>query len=209
MYKKKFFFLVFEGIEGTGKSFQIKKLYNSLIKAKYSVIKTREPGGSKTAEVIRKLIFSKNSNKFDKITDYFLMNAARNEHIKKSLTTAKKEKKIVISDRFIDSTYAYQVKGKGIDEGINKIIQNYIVKDLKPDLTIVLKSGLSTILKRINNRKNNNKFDKLENNIYKKAQSAFINLAKKNKKKYIVLDSSKNTNELEKIILKIVLKRIN
>ena len=153
MYKKKFFFLVFEGIEGTGKSFQIKKLYNSLIKAKYSVIKTREPGGSKTAEVIRKLIFSKNSNKFDKITDYFLMNAARNEHIKKSLTTAKKEKKIVISDRFIDSTYAYQVKGKGIDEGINKIIQNYIVKDLKPDLTIVLKSGLSTILKRINNRK--------------------------------------------------------
>jgi dTMP kinase len=209
MYKKKFFFLVFEGIEGTGKSFQIKKLYNSLIKAKYSVIKTREPGGSKTAEVIRKLIFSKNSNKFDKITDYFLMNAARNEHIKKSLTTAKKEKKIVISDRFIDSTYAYQVKGKGIDEGINKIIQNYIVKDLKPDLTIVLKSGLSTILKRINNRKNNNKFDKLENNFYKKAQSAFINLAKKNKKKYIVLDSSKNTNELEKIILKIVLKRIN
>ena len=209
MYKKKFFFLVFEGIEGTGKSFQIKKLYNSLIKAKYSVIKTREPGGSKTAEVIRKLIFSKNSNKFDKITDYFLINAARNEHIKKSLTTAKKEKKIVISDRFIDSTYAYQVKGKGIDEGINKIIQNYIVKDLKPDLTIVLKSGLSTILKRINNRKNNNKFDKLENNFYKKAQSAFINLAKKNKKKYIVLDSSKNTNELEKIILKIVLKRIN
>ena len=209
MYKKKFFFLVFEGIEGTGKSFQIKKLYNSLIKAKYSVIKTREPGGSKTAEVIRKLIFSKNSNKFDKITDYFLINAARNEHIKKSLTTAKKEKKIVISDRFIDSTYAYQVKGKGIDEGINKIIQNYIVKDLKPDLTIVLKSGLSTILKRINNRKNNNKFDKLENNFYKKAQSAFISLAKKNKKKYIVLDSSKNTNELEKIILKIVLKRIN
>ena len=72
----------------------------------------------------------------------------------------------------------------------------------------MLKSGLSTILKRINNRKNNNKFDKLENNSQKKAHSLIINLAKKNKKIYICRDSSKNTKEVEKIILKIVLKRI-
>ena len=94
MLKKKFFFIVFEGIEGTGKSYQIKKLYNSLKKLGYNLHKTREPGGSKTAEKIRNLIFSKNSNKFDKLTDYYLMNAARNEHIKKTLLLLKKQKKL-------------------------------------------------------------------------------------------------------------------
>ena len=83
MYKKKFFFIVFEGVEGTGKSYQINKLFNSLKKLGYRAIKTREPGGSVTAEKIRNLIFSKKANNFDKITDYYLMNVARNENIKK------------------------------------------------------------------------------------------------------------------------------
>ena len=93
MRKKKFYFIVFEGIEGTGKSYQIKKLYNNLKKLGHDIAKTREPGGNKTAEKIRNLIFSKNSNKFDKLTDYYLMNAARNEHVKKTLLIAKKQKK--------------------------------------------------------------------------------------------------------------------
>ena len=109
MRKNKFFFIVFEGVEGTGKSYQIKKLYNNLKKLGYNLHKTREPGGSKTAEKIRNLIFSKTSSNFDKLTDYYLMNAARNEHIKKTLLVLKKNKKVVISDRFTDSTYAYQV----------------------------------------------------------------------------------------------------
>ena len=91
MRKKKFFFIVFEGIEGTGKSYQINKLYNNLKKKKIDVIKTREPGGSKSAETIRNLIFSKKSNKFDALTDFYLMNAARNEHIKNTILVAKKK----------------------------------------------------------------------------------------------------------------------
>jgi dTMP kinase len=91
MYKKKFFFIVFEGVEGTGKSYQINKLYTNLKKEKIDVIKTREPGGSETAEEIRNLIFSKKSNKLDKLTDFYLMNAARNEHVKKTLLVAKKK----------------------------------------------------------------------------------------------------------------------
>ena len=93
MRKHFFFFIVFEGIEGTGKSYQINKLFKNLKKLNYRTIKTREPGGSKTAENIRNLIFSKTSNKFDKLTDYYLMNAARNEHVKKTLLLAKKQKK--------------------------------------------------------------------------------------------------------------------
>ena len=179
MRKKKFFFIVFEGIEGTGKSYQIKKLYKNLKNKKFDVIKTREPGGSETAEAIRKVIFAKKSTVFDKITDYYLMNAARNEHVKKTLLIAKKQKKIVISDRFTDSTYAYQVVGNKIDKDINAINQKYILKNIKPNLTIVLKANSLAIKTRIKMRKNNNKFDKLKTNFYKKAQNAFLALAKK------------------------------
>ena len=208
MRKKKFFFIVFEGVEGTGKSYQISKLFNSLRRLNYSIIKTREPGGSKTAEKIRNLIFSKKANNFDKVTDYYLMNAARNEHIKKTLLLAKKKKNIVICDRFIDSTYAYQVIGNKIDKTINLINQRYILKDLKPNLTIILRSNFEVIRSRIKKRNKSNKFDNLKRVFYKRAQKAFLSLAK-NKTSYLVFDSSKNTKELEKKILNKVLKKIN
>jgi len=207
MRKKKFYFIVFEGIEGTGKSYQINKLCNNLKKLGYNLQKTREPGGSRTAEKIRSLIFSKISNKFDKLTDYYLMNASRNEHVKKTLQSAIKAKKIIISDRFTDSTYAYQVVANNIDKKINFMNQKYILGNLKPHLTIVLKSNISTIYERIKKRKKNNKFDKLKKIFYRRAQNAFLYLAKKNKN-YLVFDSSKNTSELEKKILSVVLKKI-
>jgi dTMP kinase len=204
---KKFFFVVFEGIEGTGKSYQINKLYRNLKKKKLDVIKTREPGGSFSAERIRNLIFSKKSKKFDKLTDFYLMNAARNEHVKKTILVAKKKKKIIICDRFTDSTYAYQVIGNKIDKKINSINQKYILQNLKPNLTIVLKANFNAIYERIKKRKNNNKFDKLKKNFYKKAQNAYLLLSKKNKN-YLVFDSSKNTPELEKKIFSNVLNKI-
>jgi dTMP kinase len=207
MRKKKFFFIVFEGIEGTGKSYQINKLYNNLKKEKFDTIKTREPGGSTTAEEIRNLIFSKKSKKLDKLTDFYLMNASRNEHVKKTLLVAKKQKKIVISDRFTDSTYAYQVIGNKIDKNINLMNQKYILRGLRPNLTIILKANFNIIYSRVKKRKNNNKFDKLKIDFYKKVQNAFLSLAKKNKN-YLVYDSSKNTTELEKKIFNLVLNKI-
>jgi len=208
MRKKKFFFIVFEGVEGTGKSYQINKLYNKLINKKFKVIKTREPGGSFTAEKIRNLIFSEKSNQFDNLTDFYLINAARNEHVKKTLLPAKKQKKIIISDRFTDSTYAYQVMGNKVDKNINSLNQKYILKDLKPNLTIVLKANFKSIFSRIKKRKKNNKFDKLKINFYNKAQNAYLYLSRKNKN-YFVFDSSKNTPDLEKKIFNLVLKKIN
>ena len=176
MYKKKFFFIVFEGIEGTGKSFQINKLFNKLKKYKIPIIKTREPGGSVTAEKIRNLIFGKKNNQFDKLTDYYLMLASRNEHIKKTLITAKKRKQIVICDRFTDSTYAYQVIGKNINNKLNEINKKYILGSIKPNLTIILKSTIKSVSQRIKKRKIKNKFDKLDKNFYIKAQKTFIKI---------------------------------
>jgi len=208
MRKKKFFFIVFEGSEGTGKSYQINKLYKNLKNYKFDIIKTREPGGSHSAEKIRNLIFSKTSNQFDKLTDFYLMCAARNEHIKKLLLFAKKRKQIVICDRFTDSTYAYQVIANQIDKKLNSINQTYILNGLKPDLTIILKSNFNKIVSRIKKRKISNRFDRLKINFYKKVQNAFLNTAKKNKN-YYVFDSSKDTKDLEKEIFKFIIKKIN
>ena len=207
MRKKKFYFIVFEGVEGTGKSYQINKLYQKLQSQKLNVIKTREPGGTKTAEKIRNLIFSKESNSFDKLTDFYLMCASRNEHVQKLLLSAKTQKKIVLCDRFIDSTYAYQVIGNKIDKHINLLNQNYILQGLKPDITIILKSNFKMIFTRIKKRKKSNKFDKLKIDFYKKVQNTYTKRAL-GKKNYYIFDSSKNNPNLEKKIFELVIKKL-
>ena len=111
MFRKKPFFIVFEGVEGCGKSYQSKKLFNNLKKRKIKALITREPGGTKSAELIRNLIlkdyFQKDiKEKFDKYTDTLLYLAARNEHVKNKIRPALLKKKVVICDRFIDSTLA-------------------------------------------------------------------------------------------------------
>jgi len=208
MYKKRFFFIVFEGTEGTGKSFQINKLFISLKKKKFKVIKTREPGGCKSAEKIRNLIFN-NQLKLNDLTDYYLMLASRNEHLKKIIIPAKKNKSIIISDRFVDSTVAYQVVEKKIDKKLNDINEKYILKKIKPNLTIVLKSNYTEISKRLNKRKKSNKFDKLKKTFLLNVQNTFIKIGRKNKKNYVVLDSSGNNDKLEKKILSIILKKLS
>ena len=128
MLKKKSLLLVFEGIEGCGKSYQCRKLYNNL-KKKYEVLLTREPGGTQSAELIRNLILKdyfikNNGEKFDKYTDTLLYLASRNEHIKNVIKPALKKKKIVLCDRFIDSTIAYQVHGKKVKKSLLMIFIN-------------------------------------------------------------------------------------
>ena len=144
MYKKKPFFIVFEGVEGCGKSYQSKKLYNKLKKKKIDSILTREPGGTKSSELIRNLIlkdyFTKDSKeKFDKYTDSLLYLAARNEHIKNKIKPALLKKKIVICDRFIDSTIAYQVYGKKVELKFIKNIHKKILQGVRPNIVFVLK----------------------------------------------------------------------
>ena len=209
MFKKKFLFIAFEGVEGTGKSYQIDRLHRRLKKKKFKVIKTREPGGSKTAEKIRSLIFNKSSNTFHFLTDFYLMLASRNEHINKTILLAKKNKTIVITDRFTDSTYAYQSIGQGISKKINDINKEYILKKLKPNLTIVLKSSFNSIFLRLKKRKNKNRYDKLNKKFYIKIQNTFINLSKANKKSYLLFDSSQNDKKLEEKIFNCVIKKIN
>ena len=211
MYKKKPFFIVFEGVEGCGKSFQSKKLLNSLKKNNIRALLTREPGGTKSAELIRNLIlkdyFNKDNKKekFDRYTDTLLYLAARNEHIKDKIKPALQNKTVVICDRFIDSTLAYQVYGKKININFINNIHKFILDGIKPNITFVLKVSSQMSRKRLVERRSKNRYDNFAQSFYTKAQKSFLKIAK-NKKNYYVLESSKNNNELEKKIFKIVSK---
>ena len=210
MYKKKPFFIVFEGIEGCGKSYQSKKLFKKLKKNNVSTILTREPGGTKTAELIRNLIlkdyFNKSrKEKFDKYTDTLLYLAARNEHVKTKILPALKKKKVVICDRFVDSTIAYQVYGKKINFKFINDIHKIILGKIKPNLTFILKVSQKSAKERLKKRRSKNRYDNFSKSFYEKAQKSFLKISK-NKKNYIVLDSSKNDDFLEKEIFKITLK---
>jgi len=213
MYKKKSLFVTFEGIEGSGKSYQSRKLYKNLKKKNISVILTREPGGTKSAEKIRRVILDDyfhhdSKEKFNKNTDTLLYLAARNEHIENKIKPAISKKKIVICDRFVDSTLAYQVYGKGVNKKLVNSVHKYILGNIKPDLTFILKVKISKALQRLKNRKRKNRYDKFSKNFYIKVQNAFLKLARKNQKRYFVLDNSKDTNVIEKIILKKFLSKL-
>ena len=213
MYKKKPFFIVFEGIEGCGKSYQSKKLFKKLKKNKIDTILTREPGGTKSSELIRNLIlkdyFSENSKeKFDKYTDTLLYLAARNEHIINKIKPALKKKKVVICDRFIDSTLAYQVYGKKVDLNFINNIHKKILGNLKPNLVFVLKVSEKSSRARLRKRKTKNRYDNFAKSFYAKAQKSFIKIAK-NKKNYFILESSSNDNVLQIKIFDIVNKYLN
>ena len=212
MYKKKPFFIVFEGVEGCGKSFQSKKLFKNLKKKKIQSILTREPGGTKSAELIRNLIlkdyFSKsNKEKFDKYTDTLLYLAARNEHVKNRINPALKKNKVVICDRFVDSTIAYQVYGKKVDFNFINNIHKIILDGLKPNVVFILKVSKNSSKRRLLKRRTKNRYDNFPQSFYSKAQRSFIKISK-DKKNYFVMDSSKNDDSLEKRIFNIVSKKL-
>ena len=214
MRNRKFFFIVFEGIEGSGKSYQSRKLYTAIKKIGLPVILTREPGGTKSAEKIREIILKDYfhpdfKEKFDKYTDTLLYLAARNEHIQNKIKPAISKKKIVICDRFIDSTFAYQVYGKGVNKNFVDLVHKYILGNIKPDMTFILKVNISKALQRLKKRTiKKNRYDKFSKNFYIKAQKAFIKIAKKNKKKYYIFDNSEDDKNLEKSIFKLVRSKL-
>ncbi len=212
MYKKKPFFIVFEGIEGSGKSFQSKKLFNKLKKNKVDVLLTREPGGTKSAELIRNLIlkdyFTRDrEEKFDKYTDTLLYLASRNEHIKNKIKPALQKNKVVICDRFIDSTIAYQVYGKKVDIKFINNIHKKILQGVSPNIVFILKVSSISSKKRLKKRKSKNRYDNFPQSFYKKAQKSFISIAKK-RKNYYIFESSANDNSLENKIFNIIKRHL-
>jgi dTMP kinase len=204
MYKKPI--IVFEGIEGSGKSLHINHVAAYLKKKDRKYIKIREPGGNRNSEKIRKLILNNKSN-FDKITDLLLYLAARNENI---VNIIKKNigKKIILIDRFTDSTLAYQHYGMGVDINFINTINNFLLKNIKVSFTFLNLVSPKNMKLRLKQRKKLNRYDKFKTLFYKKVQAGFIKISNKNKKKYLKINSNLNISINKKIIIKKINKLI-
>ena len=197
----------FEGIEGSGKSYHLKNVSNYLKINKVSHIKLREPGGSKNAEKIRKLILNKKST-FNNKTDLLLYLAARNENIE-NIIKKNYKKKIILIDRFTDSTIAYQHYGMGLNKEIIKIINNYLLNKIKVNYTFLHIVNQKNLKIRLHKRKSLNRYDKFNYSFYKKVQKGFIKQAKLKNKKYLLVDSNNKINENKKIIINKINNLIN
>ena len=190
--------IVFEGIEGSGKSYHINEVSRYLKKRKIDHIKIREPGGSKNSEIIRKLILS-NKSSFNKETDLLLYLASRSENI--TLLTKHYGKKIILIDRFIDSTIAYQHYGLGVNLKLIKSINEHLLKKFKVNFTFLNIVNKKNMIKRLKLRKSLNRYDKFNNNFYEKVQKGFVKLAKRKVKKYKIINSNLDISYNKSVIL--------
>ena len=190
--------IVFEGIEGSGKSYHISKVTKFLDKKKINYIKIREPGGSLNSEKIRKLILDKKSS-FNADTDLLLYLAARSENI--NLIKKFYKKKIILIDRFTDSTVAYQHYGMGVDLKIINIINRFLLKNIKVNFTFLNVVNKKNLFQRLKKRKSLNRYDQFDINFYNKVQKGFLKLAKTNKKLYKIIDSNLDIKKNEDLIL--------
>ena len=200
-------FITFEGGEGTGKSTQAKILYDYFISNNVNTILTREPGGCDEAEEIRNLLVKGSIDKWDGLTEALMHNAARREHVMRIIKPALLKNKIVICDRFTDSTIAYQ----GIGQGVNKEFLTYIIKEVTeniiPNITFIFDMDIKNSLIRANKRDNNNRYEKFDINFHKKVRNYFLSLEKKDKR-YIIINASNSIESISKIILASVNKII-
>ena len=190
--------IVFEGIEGSGKSHHISVVSKYLTKKKISHIKIREPGGNPNSEKIRKLILNNKSN-FNKNTDLLLYMAARSENIEVIKKTF--NKKIILIDRFTDSTIAYQHFGMGVDLDLIKNLNKYLLKNIKVSFTFLNLVNKKNLQERLKQRKSLNRYDKFKMSFYNKVQNGFLSLSKKQKNKYQLINSNLDIDKNEKLIL--------
>ena len=190
--------IVFEGIEGSGKSHHISVVSRYLTKKKINHVKIREPGGNPNSEKIRKLILN-NKSSFNQNTDLLLYMAARSENI--AIIRKSFNKKIILIDRFIDSTIAYQHYGMGIDLNLIKTLNKYLLQNIKVSFTFLNIVNKKNLQKRLKKRKTLNRYDKFKISFYNKVQKGFIKLSKEQKNKYQLINSNLEIKKNEKLLL--------
>jgi dTMP kinase len=200
-------FISFEGGEGSGKTTLIEMLYNELIQLGYNIVKTREPGGSKIAEEIRNVILNVENVAMDYRTEALLLAASRRQHLVEVIIPALKEDKIVLCDRYVDSSLAYQGYARGL--GIHEVyeINKYATDGILPDLTIYIDVDPNIGLSRI--KKNQRKVDRLdleELTVHNKVREGYLELAKMFKDRFRVIDGNRTPIEIYADIKREVLK---
>lgn len=199
MKKTKGIFISFEGPEASGKSTQILLLKNYLKLKKISHVITREPGGTEFAENLRKLILS-NKTKINNLEEILLLMAGRSNHINNIILPSINKGKIVISDRFADSTLVYQGFVNKFGISMVKKLHKELLNNYQPDYTFIFKLSPKEIIKRLKNRKNKNKYDKNDINFHNNIIKGYKKISKNNSR-FIQIDASLPKKTIQNIIL--------
>lgn len=204
-------FITLEGGEGSGKSTAIKIIVPRLEKLGYEVVLTREPGGTPISEEIRNVILDKKNTEMDPMTEALLYAASRRQHIIEKIKPALKEGKIVISDRFLDSSLAYQGGARGL--GIDRVyeLNQYATDGLLPDLTIFFELKPQEGLKRIeaNAAREVNRLDVEKITFHEKVYNSFETLCEKFSSRIVRIDASKNAEEVADEVYEEIIKRLH
>lgn len=201
-------FITLEGGEGTGKSTQIRRLAAALEQRGIKVLATREPGGSPGAEEIRKLMVEGEPGRWDAITETLLAYAARADHVARTIGPALRAGSWVISDRFSDSTFAYQGVGRGLERETIRRIDSAVLDDFAPDLTLVLDLDVATGLTRALSRSGaETRFEKFGPAFHEKLREAFLEIARRNPERCRVIDASGTEDQVVEAIFTAVSRR--
>lgn len=203
-------FITLEGGEGTGKSTQIRRLAAALEKKGIAVLCTREPGGSPGAEEIRKLMVEGEPGRWDAVTETLLAYAARVDHVARTIGPALRAGTWVISDRFNDSTFAYQGVGRGLARETIRRIDSAVLDDFAPDLTLILDLDVKTGLQRALARSGaENRFEKFGAEFHEKLRQAFLDIAKRSPERCRVIDASGTEEQVAEAIFAAVSRRFD
>lgn len=203
-------FITLEGGEGAGKSTQIKHLCAALDARAIRAVTTREPGGAPGAEQIRKLLVEGEPGRWEPMTETLLLFAARADHIARTIKPALEIGHWVISDRFTDSTYAYQGAGRGLDRETIRRIEAVSIGDFKPDLTLILDLPTDVGLARANARgPHESRFEKFDGRFHEKLRQAFLDIAQRNAHRCKVIDATGSEEEVAHKIWAALSKRFD
>jgi len=215
---KKGLFITFEGLEGCGKTTQAKMLFDFLTKQKLTSIYTKEPGGTKIGDKIRKILLDQKNDGMDYKSEMLLFLASRAENVRLIILPALEEGKIVISDRFYDSTTAYQGYGRGIDIKIIKNLNNLVVGKAIPDLTFILDIDPYEGLRRSASFGNSNEMRFEEEFLNKKiiegklflerVRHGYFQLSREERGRIKIIDANRNKEDIFEEIVKIVKRKI-
>lgn len=207
-------FITFEGGEGSGKSTQIKLLADKLKEIGCDFIKTREPGGTPEAEKIRNLLVQRDGGEWSPAAECLMMFAARSMHVQDVILPALAQGKVVLCDRFSDSTYAYQGYGHEVSIANIGAVETASIGDFKPDITFIFDIDAEEGLKRSSKRladqgSQEDRFENMDIDFHKRLRQGFLDIAKNNPARCFVIDATKSVDDIATEILSIVQPRIN
>ena len=192
--------ITFEGIEGCGKSTQVDLLFDYLTTKGYNVIKTREPGGTVFGEALRDVALQKNIDVFP-LSELLTIMAIRAQHVEELIMPALQDRTIVLCDRFVDASYAYQGYGRGIDLGIIETLNRLVTKGIRPNLTVLIDCAAGLGLKRkAKDHRSLDRFEKESLSFHRKIRKAYLKLADEDQRRFFVVDGKSKIGDLHRLI---------